>query len=114
MKMLLVLRQDPADLTRIPEAERAPLVDEYRKVREFLEQSGALVASSGLLPQGRTLHRTGDDYVVTDGPYSTGHEMLNGFMLFEAASLDEAEQIARRLPTGDGNSIELRPLLRQD
>lgn len=113
MQVLLTLRQDPKGMETIPMQQRLPLLEQYKNVHQYLAESGRLVASSGLTPEGRTLRKGQTDYVVTEGPYGTGNEMLNGFFLFDADSLDEAEQIARGLPTGEGNIIELRPLARQ-
>lgn len=110
MRVLLVIRQDNTEFEKRSWEEREPLIAQYMKVGQFLTETGKMIASSGLTTEGRTLRNTDGEYVVTEGPYATGNEMLNGFFLFNADSLDEAEEIARQLPTGDGNSIELRPL----
>lgn len=48
---------------------------------------------------------------IHDGPFAETKEQLGGFYLIEAADLDEAAEIASRVPMlGDG-SIEIRPLL---
>ena len=51
---------------------------------------------------GRTL--------VTDGPFAETKEAVGGFDIIEAASLDEAVEIASRHPVAEGGTIEVRPL----
>jgi hypothetical protein len=46
---------------------------------------------------------------VTDGPFAETKEVLGGFYVIEAASMDEALEWARRIPMGRG-SIEVRPM----
>ncbi|HYX89912.1 MAG TPA: YciI family protein [Gaiellaceae bacterium] len=50
--------------------------------------------------------------LITDGPYADTKEILGGFYLFEAASLDAALEIAARVPAARmGGAIEVRPLV---
>ena len=50
------------------------------------------------------------DVVTTDGPFAETKEQLGGFYLIEAADLDEAIQIAARIPGAAFGSIEVRPV----
>jgi hypothetical protein len=47
---------------------------------------------------------------VTDGPFSETREQLGGFFLIEAANLDEAIDIAGRIPGGRKGTVEVRPV----
>ena len=47
---------------------------------------------------------------VTDGPFAETKEMLAGFYLIDAGDLDEAIQIASRIPPARTGSIEVRPV----
>jgi hypothetical protein len=61
-------------------------------------------------PIGRTLR--GRDKTVTDGPYAESKDLVSGTLVIEAASLDEASQLARGCPIlefSDG-SVEVRPV----
>lgn len=51
------------------------------------------------------------DMVVTDGPYAEAKEVLAGFVLLEAADLDEAMRWAAQIPTAWHGKVELRPVL---
>lgn len=50
---------------------------------------------------------------VHDGPFAEAREQLAGLYLVEAASLDEAIEMAKRLPLLKDGAIEVRPLLHQ-
>ncbi|WP_267895945.1 YciI family protein [Renibacterium salmoninarum] len=47
----------------------------------------------------------------TDGPYSTGAEMVGGFYLVNAESLEEATELASNIPMFAGDAVEIRPVM---
>ncbi|MGN9783296.1 YciI family protein [Nonomuraea sp. ZG12] len=55
-----------------------------------------------------TLRRRGDEVSVTDGPFAETAEVLGGFYVIEAADLDEAIALAKRMPEG---VVEIRPIV---
>ena len=61
-------------------------------------------------PTGKTVQRR--EKFVTDGPYAESKDLVSGVVVIEAASLDEAAEIAKGCPIleHDG-SVEVRPLL---
>jgi hypothetical protein len=48
--------------------------------------------------------------LVTDGPFAETREQLGGFMIFEAKDLDEAIEVAARIPLAQTGTIEIRPV----
>lgn len=61
-------------------------------------------------PSGKTLR--GRERVVTDGPYAESKDLVSGTLVVEAASLDEATEIARGCPIFElDGSVEVRPML---
>lgn len=52
----------------------------------------------------------GGDVITTDGPFAETKEQLGGFYIVEAADLDEAIEIASRVPSAPFGSIEVRPV----
>ena len=53
----------------------------------------------------------GHERVVTDGPYAESKDLVTGAMIIDAASLDDAVEVARRCPTFEfGGSVEVRPV----
>ena len=49
--------------------------------------------------------------LVTDGPFAETREQLGGYYLVEAADLNEAIQVAGRIPGARVGSIEVRPVM---
>jgi len=63
----------------------------------------AETATSVRVPNGKTL--------MTDGPFADTKEVLGGFMIIEAANLDEATEFAARIPAARlGGGVEVRPV----
>jgi hypothetical protein len=74
--------------------------------------SGHCLASEALQPvQTATTVRVRNGKVtVTDGPFAETKEALAGFYLVEAQDLDEALQLAARIPPARVGSVEVRPI----
>ena len=79
---------------------------------EKLEKSGHSVAAEALQPVATaTTVRVRDGKVsITDGPFAETKEQLAGFYLIDARDLDEAIQLASRIPPARVGSIEVRPI----
>ena len=79
---------------------------------ERIKASGHCLASEALQPvQTATTVRVRNGRVsVTDGPFAETKEILAGFYMIEARDLNEAIQIASRIPPAAVGSIEVRPI----
>ncbi|MEL6110447.1 MAG: YciI family protein [Planctomycetota bacterium] len=75
----------------------------------FTELGDKLVdGGDGLLPAGKVIHGDG---TVTDGPFIEAKELVGGYSILEADSLDNAIELAGGCPiTEHGGSIEIREL----
>jgi hypothetical protein len=49
--------------------------------------------------------------LVTDGPFAETKEVLGGYFLAECRDLDQAIELAQRVPLVDKGSVEIRPLV---
>jgi hypothetical protein len=58
-----------------------------------------------------TVRTSGGKKTVHDGPFAEAKEQLGGFYLVEAADLDEAIAIAKKVPVLQDGAIEIRPLI---
>lgn len=76
-----------------------------------LRASGHLVMSQALtLPHEAMSVRVRDGKMsATDGPFLETREMLGGFLLIEARDLNEAVQIAAKIPFAKLGTVEVRP-----
>ncbi|TAK80573.1 MAG: YciI family protein [Betaproteobacteria bacterium] len=74
--------------------------------------SGQCIASEALEPvaTATTVRVRNGKVSVTDGPFAETKECLAGFYLIEARDLNEAIQIAARIPPAAVGSIEVRPI----
>lgn len=77
-----------------------------------LRDSGRCVASEALQPveTATTLRVRNGKLSVSDGPFAETKEQLAGFYLIEARDLNEAIQLASRIPPARVGSIEVRPV----
>jgi hypothetical protein len=97
-----------------------------RAWEEILAAHGAFageLAAKGILKGGAglktsdtatTARKTGGQYALHDGPYAEAREQLGGFYIVEAASLDDALALAKRVPLAGDGSVEVRPLIDED
>lgn len=74
-----------------------------------IAQQGKLVGTEQLLPIGKTIN--GADGVITDGPYAEVKEIIGGYLILNAESLDEAIQLAQGCPIlALGGKVEVRQM----
>jgi hypothetical protein len=58
-----------------------------------------------------TVRLSGGERLLSDGPYAETKEQLGGYFVVEASNLDEAVELAARMPhLQDGGSVEIRPV----
>ncbi len=77
-----------------------------------IRESGHCIASEALQPvaTATTVRVRNGKVAVTDGPFAETKECLAGFYLIEARDLNEAIQIAAKIPPAAVGSIEVRPV----
>ena len=85
-------------------------IEFQRQVGRMLQETGEFVDAQGLAPTGSYVRFGGPDAApVTDGPFPETKEVLGGYYLVEAASLDEALTMAKAVPAPFGG-LEVRPI----
>ena len=79
---------------------------------DTLRQSGRYLAAEALQPvkTAKTVRVRNGRTSITDGPFAETKEILAGFYLVDAGSLDEALDIASKIPPARIGSIEVRPI----
>lgn len=79
---------------------------------ESVRESGHCIASEALqsVQTATTVRVRNGKTSITDGPFAETKEQLAGFYLIEARDLNEALQIAARIPPARVGSIEVRPI----
>ena len=106
---LLLLHQPGSGPGPTPE-ELQKIMARFGTWMEGLYAKGIVAGTNGLEPTGKVLREPGGA-VITDGPYAEAKEIVGGYLLINAASLDEAVAIARGCPGLDHRlAVEVRPV----
>lgn len=113
MKYLCLVYADEAKLDVMPQHEVDALIDEVLANNEELEASGQLILAEALehVAAAMTVRVRNGRLSATDGPFAETNEQLGGFVLIEARDLNEAVQLAGRIPSARIGSIEVRPVI---
>lgn len=95
------------------EEERQECFKESTQLCHELHASGKFLAASPLqsVAVATSVRVRGGKRMVTDGPFAETHEQLGGYFLIEAADLDEAIEIAGRIPGARKGTVEVRPVV---
>ncbi|QSX78893.1 YciI family protein [Agrilutibacter solisilvae] len=112
MQFLMLVYTDPALLEALDEDEYATLMRGCLEHADELREQGVLLASQQLeaAATARSFRTRGGRTQVFDGPFAETKEMLAGFNILEADSLDDAVRIAQEFPWSRTGSIEVRPV----
>src|SRR5919199_193703 len=110
---MLLIYGDESGWASIGEEQLDRLYAEYGKLTQDLRDQGKLISSNELQPtSAATSVRVRDDEaLVTDGPFADTKEVLGGYYLIEAESLEEALAWAARIPNARDGVVEVRPVV---
>ena len=111
MRYLCLIYLDENRLAALPENEMSALNARHLALNEDLLRSGHFIEAEALSPAASTtcVRMRNGRATVTDGPYAETKEMVAGFYLIEARDLNEAIQVASRLPSAPLGTVEVRP-----
>jgi hypothetical protein len=111
MRYLCLIYLDENELAAMPESQMSALNARHLEFNDGLLTSGQFIEAEALEPGSATtcLRVRHGKSTVTDGPYAETQEQVAGFYLIEARHLDEALQVAARIPSAPLGMIELRP-----
>ncbi|MGZ4693832.1 MAG: YciI family protein [Acidimicrobiales bacterium] len=81
------------------------------RLNQKIQDEGAWVFAGGLHPPttATVVKESGDDIVMTDGPYAEAKEQLGGFWVIDVADLDAALDWARQATVACKGAVEVRP-----
>jgi hypothetical protein len=92
------------------EEEQQAMTEEYMAISRDSRTRGG--ADLGELSEATTVRVQDGKALTTDGPFAETKEYLGGFYLIEADNLDEAIEVAARIPAArTGGAIEIRPVV---
>src|SRR5712691_4685352 len=105
MKYLCLVYLDEKRLDELPDEDCV----EYDTA---IRRSGNCIASEALesVQTATTVRVRNGKVSVTDGPFAETKEQLAGFYMIEARDLNEAIQLASKIPPARVGSVEVRPI----
>jgi len=111
MRYLCLIYLNEKQLAAMPESEMSALNARHLALNEELLKGGQFIEAEALSPAASTtcVRVRNGRTTITDGPYAETKEMVAGFYLIEARDLNEAIQVASRLPSAPLGTVEVRP-----
>jgi hypothetical protein len=113
MRFLCLVYFEPETLAVLSPSEKATLDRDSMAYDDKLNRSGHYIVAEALEPvrNARTIRVRRGKVSATDGPFAETKEHLGGFILIEAADMNEALEIAAGIPLAKLGSIEVRPAM---
>ena len=108
---LLITGDETAYEALSPEESQASLAG-YMTWVEEMGKRGVLGGGERLRPttEATTVRVREDEVLTTDGPFAETKEQLGGFFLVDCKDLDEAIEVASKIPGASSGTIEVRPI----
>jgi hypothetical protein len=105
MKYLCLVYGEEKKIQAMPDDKCVAFDEQLRRDRRCL-------ASEALQPvqTAATVRVRNGKVSVTDGPFAETKEQLAGFYMIDAGDLDEAIQIAAKIPPAEVGCVEVRPI----
>jgi hypothetical protein len=113
MKYLCLIYESEADAMRLSKEEGEKVFADYATFTDEIAKSGHLLGGEALEPTNTatTVRVRGGKVQTTDGPFAETKEQLGGYYLIEARDLNDAIQVAARIPGASYGCVEIRPLM---
>lgn len=112
MKYLCMIFYDEKKLAALSEPELQALTDDALDYDEVMRKGGHYLTSGALemVSAATTLRVREGKVAITDGPFAEANEQIGGFIVIEARDLNEAIQVASRIPPARLGGVEVRPI----
>jgi hypothetical protein len=112
MKYLCLIYDEEQRMASMAKTEADAFHGEYSSFTARIRQTGQYLGGNALQPvhTATTVRVRGGRISTTDGPFAETKEQLGGYYLIEARDLNDAIQVASRIPSARTGSIEVRPI----
>jgi hypothetical protein len=116
MRYALLIYANEQDWVNQPEEQSQAQFQEYMAFTKGIVDRGIQQSGEALqVTSTATTVRVRDgETVTTDGPFAETKEQLGGFYIVECKDLDEAIEVAARIPDVRSGSVEVRPIMEVD
>ena len=112
MRYLCLIYDNEKAWETMPKDEADAVFGEYFAFTEGIKKSGHYLGGEALKPvhTATTVRVRNGKMSTTDGPFAETKEQLGGYYMIEAKDLNEALQIAAKIPSAKTGSVEVRPV----
>jgi hypothetical protein len=116
MRYLCLIYDEETKLAAMAKPESDAFMGEYFAFTEGIRKSGHFLAGEALQPvhTATTVRVRNGKLSTTDGPFAETKEQLGGFYLINARDLNDAVQVAAKIPSARLGSVEVRPVMEYD
>ena len=113
MKYLCLIYDAEANAAKMSKADADAFMGEYYAFTEGIRKSGHYIGGNDLQPtqSATTIRMRNGKLSTTDGPFAETKEQLGGYYLIEARDLNDAIQVAARIPSARIGSVEVSPIM---
>jgi hypothetical protein len=112
MKYLCLIYDEEKNLATRSKGEADAMTGEYFTFTDGIKKSGHYLGGEALQPvqTATTVRVRNGKLSTTDGPFAETREQLGGFYLINARDLNDALQVASKIPSARLGSVEVRPI----
>jgi hypothetical protein len=113
MKYLCLIYDEEKQFATMPKEQLDAMMGEYGAFTDGIKKSGHYVGGDALQPTSAatTVRVRNGKVSTTDGPFAETKEQLGGYYLINAKDLNDAIQVAARIPSAKIGSVEVRPIM---
>jgi hypothetical protein len=99
-------------MEQMPETEAEKHYQEYSEFTESIKKSGHFIGANRLKPPdaATTVRVRNGKISAIDGPFAETKELIGGYYVIESKDLNEAIQVAARIPGAKLGCVEVRPI----
>ena len=112
MRYILMINSDEKWYASLPPEQLSAFTDEYMQFGKEMSERGVLQGGERLRPttDATTVRVREGDVLTTDGPFAETKEQIGGYYIVDCKDLDEAIEVASKIPAARHGSIEVRPI----
>jgi hypothetical protein len=112
MRYLLMICSDEEKIQAMSQEESSAMLAEYGSFMEQMGNRGILQGGERLQPTATatTVRVQNGSVLTSDGPFAETKEQLGGYFMVNCKDLDEAIEVAAKIPGARMGTIEVRPI----
>jgi hypothetical protein len=112
MRYAMLICVDEKWMASLDDTEEAAILAGYGQFMEEMNERGVLQGGERLRPtsDATTVRVRDGETLTTDGPFAETKEQVGGYFIVDCKDLDEAIEIAARIPSAAHGTIEVRPI----